>query len=200
MVKEPLSFHELPPAAPEFDARFASQRMVETYPAHLSEKATYEYPITIDANAYPLTISWNTVHPAERKLVLTSADGKLGNTILDGSGSVKLTNANVRSVAVALKDVAAPKSYALGQNYPNPFNPSTRFAVEIPRVSEVNVVVYDVLGRQIATLLSGEQAAGYHTIEWDGRDARGITAPTGIYFVRMTAGTFDATRKMMLMK
>jgi len=199
-VKEPLSFHELPPGAPEFDARFSSQRMVETYPAHLAEKATYEYPIQIDASAYPLTVTWNTVKPAERKLVLSSSDGKLGNTILDGSGSVRIANANVKSLVVKLQNIDGPKTFALGQNYPNPFNPTTRFAVEIPKLAEVNVVVYDVLGRQITTLMSGEQAAGYHTIEWDGHDARGITVPTGIYFVHMTAGEFNTTRKVMLMK
>jgi len=199
-VKEPLSFHELPPAAPEFDARFASQRMVETYPAHLAEKATYEYPIQIDASAYPLTVTWNTVKPAERKLVLSGSDGNPGNTILDGSGSVRIANANVKSLVVKLQNVEVPKTFALGQNYPNPFNPKTDFRWQISDRRFVSIVVFDILGRKVVTLVDEEKPAGYYTIEWDGRDAHGINVPTGIYFVRMTAGDFNTTRKLMLMK
>ena len=199
-VKEALSMYELPPAAPEFDARYSSQRMVETYPSHLDEKAVYQYPIHIETEAYPLTITWNTVSPAERKIVLTSTDGKLGNTVLDASGKVRISDANVKNIVIALSNPVLPKKYALGQNYPNPFNPTTTFNIDIPRVSDVNVVVYDVLGRQITTLLSGQQAAGSLQIQWDGRDAHGLTAPTGIYFVRMSSDAFNTTRKIMLMK
>jgi hypothetical protein len=199
-VKEALSFYQLPPAAPEFDARYSSEGMVETYPARLEEKAVYEYPVNISTEAYPITISWNTVSAPERKIVLTSADGKLGKTVLDGSGRVKISDANVKSIVITLANVDLPKVYALGQNYPNPFNPTTTFSVDIPRISDVNIKVYDVLGREITTLLSGQQPAGTLQVKWDGRDAHGLTAPTGIYFVRMAADDFNTTRKIMLMK
>jgi hypothetical protein len=199
-VKEALSFYQLPPAAPEFDARYSSEGMVETYPARLDEKAAYEYPINISTEAYPITISWNTVSTPERKIVLTSADGKLGKTVLDGSGRVKISDANVKSVVITLANVDLPKVYALGQNYPNPFNPTTTFNVDIPRISDVNIKVYDVLGREITTLLSGQQPAGSLQLKWDGRDGHGLAAPTGIYFVRMAADDFNTTRKIMLMK
>ena len=58
----------------------------------------------------------------------------------------------------------------------------------------------DVLGRQITTLMSGQQASGFYTMEWDGRDARGLNAPTGIYFIRMASDEFSQTQKIMLMK
>ena len=132
--------------------------------------------------------------------MLTSADGKLGHTILDGSGRVRIPDANVKSVVLTLANVDLPKVYALGQNYPNPFNPTTTFNVDIPRVSDVNIKIYDVLGREIATLLSGQQPAGTLQVKWDGRDAHGLTAPTGIYFVRMNADEFNSTRKIMMMK
>jgi flagellar hook assembly protein FlgD len=132
--------------------------------------------------------------------VLTSADGKLGKTVLDGMGKVKISDANVKRVVIMLANVDLPKVYALGQNYPNPFNPSTTFNVDIPRVSDVDIKVYDVLGREITTLLSGQQPAGSLRVKWDGRDAHGLTAPTGIYFVRMTADGFTDSRKIMLMK
>jgi len=199
-VREPLGFYELPPSAPGFDARYASGRMVETYPASLEKNGVYEYPIVINEASYPVTVQWNTVKAAGRSLVLSSADGKLGNTVMNGSGAVRLTDANVKSVVVRLADVQVPTKYALGQNYPNPFNPTTRFEVAIPRTAYVTVAIYDVLGRQITTLMSGQQGAGFYTMEWDARDARGLNVPTGIYFIRMLSDEFNQTQKIMLMK
>ncbi len=199
-VREPLAYYELPPSAPGFDVRYTSGRMVETYPAKLEQKGVYEYPISISEASYPLTIQWTTVKGAGRSLVLTSADGKLGNTVMNGSGAVRITDAGVKNIVLTLNDVQTPTRFALGQNYPNPFNPTTRFTIEMPKTAEVTVAIYDILGRQITTLLRGQQAAGYHNLEWDGRDARGLSAPTGIYFIRMAAGEFDQTQKIMLMK
>ena len=88
----------------------------------------------------------------------------------------------------------------MSQNYPNPFNPATRFQVSIPKLATVDIVVYDVLGRKITTLMSGMQTAGYTTVEWNGYDRHNYTAPTGIYFVRMTSGRFLTVRKIMLLK
>src|SRR5262249_50530842 len=78
LVKEPIETFELPPQAPEFDVRFSSGRMVETYPATLDAKASYQYPINIttEAGSYPLTVMWNVVKKADRTLVLTTPDGK----------------------------------------------------------------------------------------------------------------------------
>jgi hypothetical protein len=207
MVHQPLSFYELPPAAPGFDARYASGRIVETYPACLEKNGVYEYPISFNEASYPLTIRWDIVKPASNSLVLTSTDGKLGNTVMNGTGSIKITDANVKSIVVKLADIKVPTKYALGQNYPNPFNPTTRFEIAIPKTAFVTVTIYDVLGRQITTLMNGRQGAGYYTMEWDARDARGLNVPTGIYFIRMTsrqeggyADEFDQTQKIILMK
>jgi hypothetical protein len=199
-VTEALSFYDMPPAAPEFDARYTSGRMVETYPAQLDARASYEYPVAVEASAYPVTITWN-VRATDRQLVLSTADGKLGNTIMSGVGRVKIADPSVKGVVIRVTEgLALPKEFALGQNYPNPFNPSTRFTVDVPKIADVTVAVYDILGRQITTLLTGQQTAGVKTIEWDGTDARGTVVPTGVYFVRMSAEDFSATHKIMLMK
>lgn len=207
LVKEPMTMFEMPPVAPQFDARFSSQRLVETYPTHLDAQAAYQYPISIttDADAYPLTVRWNVLSnsTADRKLVLTTPDGKsIGNTLMQGTGTVHIRDASVKNLVVVLSNSAnsLPKTFALGQNYPNPFNPTTRFDVQMPKTADVTIAVYDILGQQVATLVSGQQQAGYLTVEWDGRDAHGLQVPTGIYFVRMTAEEFTATRKIMLMK
>ncbi|MBI3765482.1 MAG: T9SS type A sorting domain-containing protein [Ignavibacteriales bacterium] len=200
-AKSLYSVSELPPAAPEFDARFSSGRMVEMYPSKLVEKAKYEYAINITTEAYPVVVSWNISHPTDRKMVLTNGVKMLG--VMEGSGAIKIANASTKNVVVKLGGaIAVPKVFALGQNYPNPFNPTTHFTVDVPRASEMEVAIYDVLGQQVATLLTGLVEAGSHELEWDGRDSRGLQVPTGIYFVRMNAASegFSAVHKIMLMK
>jgi hypothetical protein len=100
---------------------------------------------------------------------------------------------------------AIPTSFALEQNFPNPFNPSTtiRFAVLQRAVTDVSV--YDVLGKKVATLASEELSPGYYDVQWNGTDAAGTSLASGMYFVRMTAVTdnasgFSAVRKILYVK
>ena len=93
-----------------------------------------------------------------------------------------------------------PETFALKQNYPNPFNPQTRIVFALPEASSVRLTVYDVLGREVATLVSGRRAAGTYTATWDGRTATGAPAPSGVYLYRIEAGSFVQTRRMMLLK
>jgi hypothetical protein len=80
-----------------------------------------------------------------------------------------------------------PLSYRVHQNYPNPFNPTTRIGYELPRESWVTLVVYDVLGRRVATLVDRMQTAGYHDIEWHGTDRNGLPVTSGLYLGRFEA-------------
>lgn len=86
-------------------------------------------------------------------------------------------------------------SYRLGQNYPNPFNPSTTISYELPKVSAVELKVFDVLGREVATLVNSEQAAGTHTVSFNASNLS-----SGIYICRIKADGFTASQKMMLVK
>ena len=134
---------------------------------------------------------------------MKGVEGKVSQTlgIIEGTGKVTITDASVNKLVLKVSEgLAVPKEFALSQNYPNPFNPTTHFSVELPRASEVDITVYDVLGRKITALMSGEQEAGYHIMEWDSKDSHGMTVPSGMYMVRMTAGDFTAVRKIMLMK
>jgi hypothetical protein len=89
----------------------------------------------------------------------------------------------------------------LGQNHPNPFNPVTRIEYWVPGSrGEVSLVIYDVRGARVRTLVNGERAAGRYTVEWDGRNDRGAPVGSGVYFYRMTAGRFADTRRMVLLK
>ncbi|MCH8306022.1 MAG: T9SS type A sorting domain-containing protein, partial [Candidatus Marinimicrobia bacterium] len=88
-----------------------------------------------------------------------------------------------------------PLSYRLKQNYPNPFNPATQIEFSLPVSSKVSLVIYNLLGQEIARLIDGEQAAGVHSVTWEATNLA-----TGIYFYRIQAGDFVQTRKMLLLK
>jgi len=93
-----------------------------------------------------------------------------------------------------------PEGYDLGQNYPNPFNPETRIAFALPSAGEIRLAIYNVLGREVRTLVSSHMEAGQHTAVWDSRDNAGAAAASGVYFYRLEAGGYSMTRKMMLLK
>jgi hypothetical protein len=99
----------------------------------------------------------------------------------------------ITSVPLLSGDV--PKECNLSQNYPNPFNPVTVISFRLSAVSDVKLIVYDVLGRKVATLVEGEQRPGTHSVQWD---ASGFSS--GTYFCRMEAGQFHKTLKLVLMK
>ena len=88
-----------------------------------------------------------------------------------------------------------PEKYALSQNYPNPFNPSTKIDFSLPRSSNVELKVYNVLGQVVATLLNTQLSAGNHTVTFDAQNLA-----SGIYFYSLRAGEFTSVKKMMLLK
>ena len=89
----------------------------------------------------------------------------------------------------------APANFVLDQNYPNPFNPTTTIKYEIPKNSFVELHIYDLLGREIISLVNQVQNAGYHEIIFNGKDLA-----SGIYFYQIKAGEFSQIKKMLLMK
>jgi len=103
--------------------------------------------------------------------------------------------------AVNLADLLlTPSDFALSHNYPNPFNPVTTIRYAIPQAERVTLRVYNLLGQQVATLVDARQEAGFYAIQWDGKDAQGRRAASGVYFYRMQAGKFTRTEKMLLLK
>jgi hypothetical protein len=93
--------------------------------------------------------------------------------------------------------MTVPGEYALHQNYPNPFNPTTVISYQLIANSLVTLRVYDVLGREIATLVKGEQKPGYYVVQWNGLDNQGKRVASGVYFYRMQTDNFSAVRKMI---
>lgn len=144
---------------------------------------------------------------------------EISNTKLIDTDSLLLDSDNIHFTASGIKNLGylmaeafistvssyeeildlTPDGITLSQNYPNPFNPSTRINYAIPSPSRVTIKIYDVMGREIETLINEEKPAGVHEVNWNTASAAG-GLPSGIYFYQIKAGPFTATRKMLLIK
>lgn len=93
-----------------------------------------------------------------------------------------------------------PARFELAQNYPNPFNPATTIRFYLPEREKIVLDIFNVAGQRVARLLEGEESAGQHTLAWDGRDSKGRTLPSGVYFYRLRGENFSDTKKMLLLK
>ncbi|MCC6475641.1 T9SS type A sorting domain-containing protein [bacterium] len=113
-------------------------------------------------------------------------------TVVDMDGS-RTTHSSVASATPS--NAGAVSEFALSQNYPNPFNPETSISYTLAEASRVSLKVYNIAGEEIATLVNGNENAGNHNVNFSAANL-----PTGLYFYRLDAGDFSATRKMMLLK
>jgi hypothetical protein len=104
------------------------------------------------------------------------------------------------SIETTAEVSAAPEAFELKQNYPNPFNPSTTIRYAVPSEASVKVQIFDVTGKLVSTLVEGKQQAGIHQVEWTGSDSYGNKVATGVYFYKMTAGSYVETKKMLFTK
>jgi hypothetical protein len=93
-----------------------------------------------------------------------------------------------------------PAGYALSQNYPNPFNPRTTISYTLPQRAQVEIIVFNLLGRHVRTLVDRPESAGPHTVVWNGNDDLGRAQASGVYFYRARLGETTVARKMMLVK
>lgn len=98
------------------------------------------------------------------------------------------------------EEISSIESFYLYNNYPNPFNPSTKIKFQIPNTEFVSLKVYDVLGKEIATLVDEEKAAGKYEIQFNSHSGEIRNLPSGIYFYTLKAGQYSETKKMILLK
>lgn len=91
--------------------------------------------------------------------------------------------------------IGAPSKFNISQNYPNPFNPKTNISFELPYDSKISIVIFDMLGREVTTLVDGFKEAGYHIVEFDGSKLS-----SGMYFYRIHTESFESVKRMLLVK
>jgi glycosidase len=101
---------------------------------------------------------------------------------------------------VGNSDPGVPKEFSLGQNYPNPFNPSTAIQFQIPQTAAVTLRIFDILGREIETLVAQQLSAGTYTVNWNARSSGGTQVGSGVYFYRLQAGEQTITKRMILLR
>lgn len=119
------------------------------------------------------------------------------------SGTIYFAQLQVaKGTVTAVEPTASsiPFRFGLDQNYPNPFNPTTAISYQLSANSFVTLGIFDILGRQIRTLVAMQQAAGRYQIQWDGRDDRGASVSSGVYLYQLRAGSSVVTKKMVLLK
>ncbi|MEZ4702814.1 MAG: PKD domain-containing protein [Rhodothermales bacterium] len=166
-------------------------------------------------SAVPLSIGSagaHTVHVWMRedgtaldKLVLTTDAGftPTGEGPAESPQAAAPVAGALRSVAaegLTLQAEALPTAFALEGNYPNPFNPTTTIRFALPEAAQVRLTVYDMLGREVARVFDGELPAGRHEASWNGRTDAGATVSSGAYLLRMSAGSFSAVQRMVVVK
>jgi len=135
-----------------------------------------------------------------------SVAGKTGAAILvskvkiidaEGSGEYELDS---NTSPVATEKETLPETFELEQNYPNPFNPVTTIRFALPQNTRVTLKVFDVVGREVQTLVSSELTAGTYDVQWNGRNQAGLPVASGVYLYRLDLGTQVMTRRMVLVK
>jgi hypothetical protein len=146
-----------------------------------------------------LQYEWNVVDGVT-KIAMASAEPVVDAAItvtIDSGESLELYGAvNEIPFAVRTEKVPViPAEFSLAQNYPNPFNPETTIEFGMPEDAQVKVTVFNVLGQVVTALVDSEMPAGYHVVTWNASDMA-----SGVYFYRIQAGDYTATKRMVLMK
>ena len=100
---------------------------------------------------------------------------------VDHAGNTSDYSEVVEAAILIIDEDVLPEDFALHQNYPNPFNPTTQIQYDLPEDQFVNIAIYDVMGRNIRTLMNVDQTAGYHSIHWDARNDMGEGVAAGMY-------------------
>jgi hypothetical protein len=124
------------------------------------------------------------------------------NGIHNPAYTVALLRASIASITTSVEksDAGVPGTFTLNQNYPNPFNPTTKISFSLPLRAIVRLEIFDILGKQVATLLNESMEAGNWNINWNGFDRTGRHVSSGVYFYRLEAGNFSSVKKMVLLK
>lgn len=123
-------------------------------------------------------------------MTVTNVSGELGSALSFEIGDAFL----------GTDDVTIIDEFALANNFPNPFNPSTQINYTVAQPGDVSIVVYDILGQEVATLINGYHTPNMYNVKWFGMNNDGNQVATGIYYYKMVSGSFIETKKMMFVK
>jgi len=172
----------------------------------------YSYNVTDGA---PVGIKWEIDNPssaygvwlidnyAETRIDMLETDSysfsHIGS-VEDGRFAVVAGTSEFLAGYIESSQEALPDGFVLHQNYPNPFNPQTTVAFDLARSGDVELAVFNVLGRKVKTVFDGKLLKGHHEFDWDGTNDAGTSIASGVYFYRLQTSSGTKARKMLLLK
>jgi PKD repeat protein len=183
---ELTSDYSMPPVPPSgiFDVRFATDKFVE----ELGKIHT----LKLNSASGQTRITLHNARGLKMK-IKDAIDGTIINKEIE-EGTEIIIPANLENLVLETNGII-PKTYELSQNYPNPFNPVTTIKYQIPDDGLVKLIVFDVLGREVKTLVNSVQTAGVYEVRFDASDVA-----SGVYFYKLLAGKFEDLKKMIILK
>jgi len=149
---------------------------------------------SVSSNSLDPLLSGLNLEEVELYWFVASTDEEY--TVVSDTGEFVLS----RAALGAVDGYAIPEQFSLHQNYPNPFNPVTTLRYDLPENSLVNIIIYDMLGREVKTLINQTQDAGYRSVIWNATNDYGKPVSAGIYLYQIQAGEYISTKKMVLLK
>ncbi|MDP2208532.1 MAG: C25 family cysteine peptidase [Bacteroidota bacterium] len=197
-----------------FNARFRSGKFIENLPPG---KGLMRIPIKVKDAVYPLTFGWNIKSNNGISYWIDMPGNGQNRIPLTGSGNINYSDkGDVIVMAQAIdpclpqhtkagfqpiqeETQQVPESFFLSQNHPNPFNPTTEIHYGLPEDAHVVLKVYDILGREVMTLVDEFKEAGYYSIEFNGSSAKGGLS-SGVYFYKIVSGNYTAVKKLVITK
>ncbi|MFQ6673907.1 MAG: FlgD immunoglobulin-like domain containing protein, partial [Fidelibacterota bacterium] len=152
--------------------------------------------------------SWDDYYVGHCSVVFDTATSTYKMWYTGGDGALPNANSAIGyaesplepSVEIVVEKGMLAVLFTLRQNHPNPFNPVTALRYDLPERSEVTITIYDILGRQVKTLVHGMEEPGHKTVMWDGTNHLGQQVSAGVYLYAIQAGGFTQTRKMILLR
>jgi len=137
-------------------------------------------------------LKWSSDENNFRTKIVTMSGNKMVE-ITDNSNHITELDNNGTGAVQRLVEI--PTEYAISQNYPNPFNPTTNINFELPKDGNVSITLYDVSGKEVSKLVNEVKTAGFYTVQLNASNLS-----SGMYFYKITAGSFIATKKMVVLK
>lgn len=204
----------LPPAPPTslvaLDARFDNNlRISESIESDIRIQAA-DFPLRIAASNLTSLLAEQSQRQSDdnppsglRYVIEAIVDGRVSSRYpLSEKAEVVISDPRVTSLKISTEATEAiiPTKFSVAQNYPNPFNPLTKINFAIPQDNTVEVVIYNLLGQTVKTLLSERLEAGHHSIIWDASNESGQPVASGIYLYQVSSGSHRAVKKMILLK
>ncbi len=204
-TNEEQQLYELPPVPPPdvFDARFASQRWAEAYD---TTRPSTLFDVQVQTSTPPIRLAWNNSGRDRFSIRRGSAPA---HQLMSLAGSLTLAEPSTGEFQLQVEPAGfIPAAYRLFDSYPNPFNPATTIEYDLPEPSLVTIVVTNILGQTVKTLVDASADAGHYAVTWDGTTGGSGQAGSGVYFVRLqarpsaggNAPEFSAVKKILLMK